>query len=80
MRRAALAGLSVFGLLLTVMVFCWIGYQEATSCQRVMYRVDMITGKVTMVRLQELDRAHVLEPTPALERMVPRHVLPSAVE
>ena len=80
MKRASLVGLSVLAVLLTVMVFYLTGHHALSGPGRTVYRVDRLTGEVTTVRTQVVDRRPVLGPSPASERMAPQHVLPSAAE
>ena len=79
-RTALVVGLPVFVVLLAGMAFYWAGHHAVASPGRVIYRVDRVTGEVTTVRMQEIDRRHVLAPALASERMAPRHILPSVEE
>ena len=80
MKRAPLVGLSVLVVLLTVMVFYWTGHYALARPERVVYRVDRLTGEVTTVRTQVVDRGRVLDPAAASERLAPQHILPSGAE
>jgi hypothetical protein len=76
-KRTALVGLAVLAALLTILVFYWTGYRALASSERVVYRVDRVTGEVTLIRAQVGDREHVLGRAQASESMAPRHILPS---
>ncbi|MBP1733480.1 MAG: hypothetical protein H6Q55_3909 [Deltaproteobacteria bacterium] len=81
MKRTALVlGLPVLVVLLAGTVFYWTGYHEVTSPGRTLYRVNRVTGEVTTVRMQEIDRRHVLDRSPVSKSMAPRHILPSPAE
>ncbi len=75
-KKTVLVALSVLVVLLSIMAFYWTGYDAGSWSERVVYRVNRVTGKVTTVRVQVVDQGHVLDPAPPSVKSAPRHVNP----